>query len=125
MKFGHLEVEQPQLGDLLSIAAWLLTTYKSWDDPPSRTTDSRRRMVLHETIIDTSGLRKCTNSWNHQTLQVPGKPPPPEQPYQVQYLHFRYLNFLVMECFGPFKFSYSTDKVGPEPIVINGVMGPL
>ena len=26
---GHLEGEQPYLG------AWLLTTYKSWDDPPS------------------------------------------------------------------------------------------
>ena len=30
---GHLEREQPQLGDLRS--PWLLTTYKSWDDPPS------------------------------------------------------------------------------------------
>ena len=35
---GHLEEEQaqlqpPQLGDLRS--PWLLTTYKSWDDPPS------------------------------------------------------------------------------------------
>ena len=33
MKFGDLEVEQPYLGDLRS--PWLLTTYKSWDDPPS------------------------------------------------------------------------------------------
>ena len=33
---GHLEGEQPQLGDLRS--SWLLTTYKSWDDPPSKWT---------------------------------------------------------------------------------------
>ena len=32
MEFGHLEGgPQPQLGDLRS--PWLLTTYKSWDDP--------------------------------------------------------------------------------------------
>ena len=30
---GHLEEEQAQLGDLRS--PWLLTTYKSRDDPPS------------------------------------------------------------------------------------------
>ena len=32
---GHLEgVPQPHLGDLRS--PWLLTTYKAWDDPPSK-----------------------------------------------------------------------------------------
>ena len=30
---AHLEGEEPYLGDLGS--PWLLTTYKSWDDPPS------------------------------------------------------------------------------------------
>ncbi len=30
---GHLEGEQAYLGDLRS--PWLLTTYKSWDDPAS------------------------------------------------------------------------------------------
>ena len=34
-RLGHLEREKPQLGDLRS--ALLLTTYKSWDDPPSAT----------------------------------------------------------------------------------------
>ena len=34
MKFGHLEGGPITLGDLRS--PWLLTTYKSWDDPPGK-----------------------------------------------------------------------------------------
>ena len=34
-----MEGEQPQLGDLRS--PWLLTTYKSWNDPPSTTDPSK------------------------------------------------------------------------------------
>ena len=37
---GHLEGEQPYLGDLRSL--WLLATYKSWDDPPSSPPKSPR-----------------------------------------------------------------------------------
>ena len=46
---GHLEKEQPQLGDLRS--PWLLTTYKAWDDPPSRVIEIEKNRLVVSTHL--------------------------------------------------------------------------
>ena len=47
---GHLEgVPQPQLGDLRS--PWLLTTYKAWDDPPSRVIEIEKNRLVVSTHL--------------------------------------------------------------------------
>ena len=68
---SHLEgVPQPYLGDFRS--PWLLTTYKSWDDPPSNSAHQfRKTTVRPETPVPHFG--RSGRSWSVESLK--GKTP--------------------------------------------------
>ena len=60
MYIGHLEGEQPYLGDLRS--QWLLTTYKSWNDPAGAYASIS---VYHHIINEARDSRTVLVSTNH------------------------------------------------------------